>query len=1312
MFFTMIISLNCIASGRDTVHSGNPCFVLNKGQWSENILFRTDIDKGALFLEKSCMTFVLEDVDAIKKITHYKYLSPDEKSNIPIPTTTINAHAYKVKFVKSNPNVRVVGQHNFPDYNNYFIGNNKNQWASRVPKFEDVTYYNLFNGIDMEVGEKSSFLKYEFHVSPGASVNNIQLEYDGTDGLAITDGNLVIRTSVNKIIELKPYAYQLIDGKEVQINCKFNLNKNRLSFALPEGYDKSLPLVIDPILIFSSYSGSTADNWGYTATYDSDGFLYAGGNIFAVGYPVTTGAFQTTYAGGSCDIVISKYDTTGHFMIFSTYIGGNGADVPASLIVDGNDDLFILGTTSSPDYPVTSNAFDTSFNGGQAYTLTYVLHYTGSDIVISKLSNDGTTLMASTYFGGSGNDGLNTQAPLKHNYADDVRGEIMIDDNNNIYVVSTSNSPNLPTAATVFQPTFGGGMQDGCIIKMDNTLSNLIWCSYLGGTGNDAAYSIVVDRNQDIYVAGGTTSADFPTTPGVLDTGFIGGICDGYIVHISKNGNLLMQGTYYGSNAYDQTYFVETDKEDNVYVLGQTAATGNTMIFNAAYFVPNGGQFISKINPTLDTLVWSTAFGTGNGGPDISPTAFLVDLCDKIYLSGWGGSINGFGGTSGLPVTWNAFQSTTDNNDYYFMVINDDASALTYASFFGGTSHEHVDGGTSRFDRNGKIYQSVCAGCGGIDDFPTTPGAVSNTNNSFNCNNGVIKFDFMLPVIVANFNIPPVVCLPSSVAFDNTSHSGGAGYTCWWDFGDGTTSTQFEPNHLYPGAGVYLVTLAVSDTGTCNFSDTITKQVVVISNSSDTLPTINICKGDYIQIGLLPIPDPTVTYTWIPSGNLSDANVSNPFAYPVQTTVYTLLLSNGICTDTLKQRLTVFDLDAYAGNDTTTCDGPMLLIANSGDGASTFHWSSNPQFSDWLNSGPGDSTAMVNITTPTTFYIQVSNAWCTAIDSVTVGFQVVAGSGFTQDPLCHGDSNGIASVVVSSGTGPYTYHWNTGQLTDTIFNVAGGTYTVTITDYNNCISVVSVTLIDPPILTGILIPQDIPCSEVCNGSITVNMSGGTSPYTYAWSNGQISNPANNLCAGTYIVTVNDSRMCVAHDTAIININSVFTNVSVYSDQDTIYEGESTGLHATDIAGTHYTWTPGASLDNPSSPNPVASPVTTTTYYLEIADGNGCVYLDTLRIIVLDVMCEEPYIYVPNAFTPNGDNQNDRVYVRSRMLKSMFFTIYDRWGEKVFETTKQDVGWDGTYKGIACDPGVFVYYLDATCHNKEKFIKKGNITLIK
>jgi len=1297
-------------------------FTENKGQWNSSVLFRANLNEAVIYFEKDGMLFTLLDPVALEEFMKYKMKPKNECEKNSVISPFIDAHAYKVNFLNSNKAVRAEGKGKLPDYENYFIGNDPAQWASNVKKYTKILYNEIYEGIDLQVYEHQGVLKYDFIVRAGFFPGQIKLKYEGIDKIEIKSNDLVIHTSVNKVIELQPHAYQNIEGKQTDVKCNYSLNSNTVTFSFPESYDENYDLVIDPILVFASYSGSYADNWGYTATYDSKGFLYAGGSVFDIGYPITTGAFQPNYGGDSCDIAITKFDTTGALLIYSTYLGGSGSEVPHSLIVNSQDELFVYATTGSSNYPVTPNAYDTSFNGGTQYMLTTVINYiNGSDIVISRFNSSGTDLLASTYFGGSGNDGLNMYAPLKHNYADDCRGEIMIDNNDNIYVASSTSSLDFPTTAGVFQLSYGGDSIDGCLFKMDNNLSTLIWSSYIGGSGSDAVYSISLDEDDNPIIAGGTTSDNFPVTSGVVGGTNNGGISDGFITRISQNGNSILHSTYWGTNVYDQVYFVDVDKNDFVYILGQTADSTSGLHQNALWFIPGGGQFISKLSYDLTNIEWSTVFGTGNGTVDISPTAFLIDYCNNVYMSGWGGPIiNGFGGTLGLPVTSDAFQTTTDNNDYYFLVMADDASGLVYASFYGGTlSREHVDGGTSRFDKGGAIYQAICAGCGaGYDDFPTTPGAWSSTNNSSNCNMGVVKIDFGLPVIVANFSSTAPVCLPDSVVFNNTSILPNPSQTtCFWNFGDGNISYDCNPTHQYTNSGVYNVMLIVTDNGACNFFDTIFHQVLVLNDSIGTLPTKKICKDDFIQIGIPPYVGPNISYQWQPTSFLSNPNISNPIASPAETTDYLLIISDGVCTDSIFQKVVVYDFEAFAGNDTVSCSLNYTLIASvSGVNSDSvlYHWSSNNQFTDTLNNNPDENFAYIYIENSGMYYVMVYNDYCLDIDSIfVVTYDINANFTPVQPLLCYGDCNGSISSSPVGGIPPYEYLWShNNETTAQISALCSGNYSVTITDSDGCEVVKPYNLLQPALLMLAPGSTNIPCEEACIAQAFSNASGGTQSYNYIWSNGQTTSTATNLCEGFYSVTVTDNNNCINTASTEVVVDWIYDNVNAWADKDTIYESQSTNIHATNIPGVDYIWTPTSGLQNPNYSSTQASPGTTTSYVVTLNDGNGCIYNDSVTIYVKDVFCEEPFIYIPNSFTPDGDGLNDVLYVRGIYIEEMELKIFNRWGELVFETKNQSVGWDGTRNSKLVDPDVYIFSLNIICYGEVLFSKKGNITVIR
>ncbi len=284
------------------------------------------------------------------------------------------------------------------------------------------------------------------------------------------------------------------------------------------------------------------------------------------------------------------------------------------------------------------------------------------------------------------------------------------------------------------------------------------------------------------------------------------------------------------------------------------------------------------------------------------------------------------------------------------------------------------------------------------------------------------------------------------------------------------------------------------------------------------------------------------------------------------------------------------------------------------------------------------------------------------------------------------------------------------------YNIGGGTDTVTliVRTAKGCLDTI-VDLVSFPKLITTKFTDSIGCAQNCDGRAEAVSTGGISPYTYQWSTTpvQTSSTATGLCAGWCFVTVTDAQGCTYVDSIFVKGYINNDSSKVLANPDTIFDFQSTQLHVDPSSGYFYSWSPPNGLSNTTTSNPIATPTSTTTYYVTVTDINGCgSVVDTIRIVVLHLKCDASDVYVPNAFTPDGNGHNDVLYVRSRGIKTLYFAIYNRWGQKVFETADQTQGWDGTYNGAKCDPDVFVYYLEATCLKDQTYFKKGNITLLR
>ena len=842
-------------------------FIENKGQWNSKVNFRSDINSGVFFLEKNGFTVLLQNPNDLRIFSDHTHghIKTDSANagftkgrlaiSAPQPQNDnfiIRSHAYNVSFVGASNNVEAQPDKALPTYNNYFIGNDKSKWQGNCKIYQGVTYKNMYPNIDVRYYTDAGTLKYDIIVHPGGNINNIALKYEGVDKLSIRNKELIAGTSVGEVKELYPYTYEVAKTGRTTVNCKYVLKGNIVKFKV-EDYSPEATLVIDPVLIFSSFTGSTTDNWGYTATPGPDGSFFAGGISFGAGYPTSPGAFSPTFNGGvqedgnsPYDIAIIKFSPDGVNRLYATYLGGSaGNEQPHSMICDKQGNLIVAGRTTSSDYPTTANFIGTS--------------KPGYDIILTKFNSTGTALIGSLKVGGSGDDGVNVkpkyanlQLPnqtdgayeTRRNYGDDARSEVIIDGSNNILLASCTQSEDFPITSNVFQPVFGGGKQDGVIMKFTSNLTGLIFSSYFGGTGTDACFVLSINpATGNLYVAGGTTSPLLPGTgaPGSV-TGIgnsaMGGGTDGFVTEVTSDGSSIIKTIFAGTSGNDLIYGIQFDKYGFPYIMGAT--TGNWPIVNAAFSNSGAKQFISKLKPDLSNFIYSTTFGSSSLVPNISPVAFLVDRCQNVYVSGWGGKFNNDRGypnatTSGMPVTANALKSTTDGGDLYFFVLEKNAVSQLYGSFFGqnGGFDDHVDGGTSRFDANGIIYQALCANCGGPTSsgfFPTTPGAWSSVNKSANCNEAAIKIEMNFGGVGASVKatidgvIDTLGCVPLTILFTDTL---AKGKQYIWDYGDIndpkvdiTKAPVNFSSHTYTKVGSYRLMLISVDSTTCNISDT------------------------------------------------------------------------------------------------------------------------------------------------------------------------------------------------------------------------------------------------------------------------------------------------------------------------------------------------------------------------------------------------------------------------------------------------------------------------------------------------------------
>jgi len=1244
-------------------------YVKNKGQWHSNVIYKSEFNRGAVFLEPSGFTFLINHKEDLKKrhaLMHEQDVDPARKN--------IRAHAYKVNFIGASTFASLKGENKFSEYYNYFIGNDESKWAANVPLFEKVRYHQLYDGIDMLVHSSEERFKYDFIVKAGADPSAIVQEYSGVNELFIESGHLVMETSVGQLRELTPYSYQKIGNDLVEVACEFRLNNNRVTFFFPDGWDANYALIIDPVLVAATLSGTTGtENYGHSGTYDAAGNMYTGAICFGTGYPTGVGSVQQNYAGGWNDIVISKLSPNGSTLIYATYLGGNDDDYPHSLVVSDNDELFVLGSSHSTDYPTLTTAYSTTLNGSY-------------DIVISKLNSSGNSLLGSTYIGGSFDDGING---FSSNYGDTYRGEIIVDGAGNPYVASVTSSSDFPMVGSPYQSSFGG-LQDGVVFKMNTALSSITWSTFLGGSDYNCCYGVRLDGAGDAYVCGSTQDSFLP------NQGFMGtyqGNMDGYVVKLTGGSSTLSASTYWGTPDEDQTFFLDLDLDGDVYIYGHSKG-GTSPVTPGVYANADAPQFIAKLDPSLSNNLYSTVIGNASTGYyDFIPIAFMVDKCEFVYWSGHRSQ-------SMLPVTASAIQTM---GGFYLGVLQPDGLGLEYATHYGG-SGDHVDGGTSRFDPRGIVYQAVCTSFG----FNTSPGAWSSTypTGGGGYDVGIFKIDFQTSQVNADAAAQPSAsgCAPFTVGFVNLSQ--GVDYL--WDFNDGTPiDTAFQPTHTFNSPGVYNVQLIAIDSSACNISDTAYLTITVGSSDPVIADFNHVVDCINMTVDAQNTGTPGLFYQW-DMGDFSTYTTPTVFHTYASAGLYLvqLIVTDTACgtADTISTTIDMAEAviaDIEALPDSIGCIPFDITFVNNSNGVS-YVW-------DFGDGSPLDTTAAPTHTynsagTFQALLIASDPGSCNLHDTTYI--TIVAGSGdpvvadfsYVQNANC--ELFEVTATNLSTGDN-LSYQWDMGDATlytdsNVVHQYSGpGTYVVTLIAHdsvcNDADTAVKVIVLQASLAVDIGEDQII-----CPYDQAV-FDAGVSGVSYLWNTGDTTATISPQTAGMYTVIIYVG-VCEATDTAWLS----FTAYSSRSYTTEICVGEQVILDAGEAQ--NYLWVTNESTGQISVDQG-------GEYWVQYTDDFGCIYEDTIAVVQKEVSTT---VFAPNAFSPNADGHNDTWKVVGQGVEDYQLRIFNRWGELIWLSTSIDDHWDGTYQGSPLPIDVYVYKFSyySACAGSVFVEKTGHILILR
>jgi len=683
-------------------------FVANEGQWEAPFAFRYDGAGGSYFVTSDGLTIDLRQYERSAVTEEPDRMPWERRESQP---ESVRGHVVKVKYLNASTNPEIVGEDRLPHYSNYFLGPDSCRWRSLVGHYRRVMAKNVWAGVDVEYRIEAQGIESVYHLAAGVDPSVIQIQYDGLDAPLRTDiqGNLILQTSLGAIREKAPYACQNWQGKREEVAVVYQIISGNTIRLACSGYDRNIGMVIDPLL-YSSYLGGNSGDVITGIDILDDGCILVCGNTYSTDFPTTPGAFQD-HRSGSKPGFVTELTADGDSLVFSTYLGGQGYVNPSG--IHHRENAFWTAGDIAWDgaigWPLTVDALDTTWGGG----------YEG---FITCLSADGSELLYSSYLGGSGMDmvkdftldtlgslilvgqtdsdefpvtadalalnrewgpdgfftifnpvqiRLDYSTYIPGNYLDQA-GNIVFISSRVVWVVGATSSSNFRVTddALQSQNASGGGpssgFNDAFLMEWNLAEHQLVYCSYLGGSGPDGlgdVYALDVNR---IVLVGSTRSADFPVTAAAFDTALLGS--QDCFITVIRFPDSILYSTYLGGSTYESVFKVTGD-EHSLTIAGETAGP-DFPITPGAFDTVSHGMFISRLSMDLSRLEYSSYFG-GSGIEWLNGVYFTS--ADTVWLVGETGSGN-------FPITANAYQSLRSNWSDGFLsefVIPDSISPVT-----------------------------------------------------------------------------------------------------------------------------------------------------------------------------------------------------------------------------------------------------------------------------------------------------------------------------------------------------------------------------------------------------------------------------------------------------------------------------------------------------------------------------------------------------------------------------------------------------------------------------------------------------------
>jgi Abnormal spindle-like microcephaly-assoc'd, ASPM-SPD-2-Hydin/Beta-propeller repeat len=645
-----------------------------------------------------------------------------------------------MRLIGANPSAAITGVEELPSKSNYFIGNDPKNWRTDIPNYAEVKYTEIYSGVDMVFYGRQGQLEFDFVLAPGADPSQVRFGIGGAPMKVNSAGELELGTSGGKLVLRPPTAYQGNGGSKRPVAVRYVRKRNgQIGFRL-EAYRRSEPLTIDPVLSYSTYLGGTGPDIAYGIAVDGSGDAYVAGVTGSLNFPVKLAAQKSET--GQSNAFVAKLNPSGSGLIYSTYIGGSGADSANAIAIDSTGSAYIAGSTSSTNFPVTPGAFQSTLGGTM-------------NAFVAKLSPTGSAILYATYLGGN---------------ATDLGQGIAVNAAGNAYVTGSTTSPNFPTMNAL---QIGNAQcsvvnmvetcsADAFVAEFDPTGTALVYSTYLGGSSADSGQAIAVDAQGEAVIAGYTSSSNFPNQNALQPAS--GGGIDAFVTKFDPSGSNLVFSTYLGGGGEDQAFGIALDASGNIYVTGGTHSadfpTTPAAFQGAGAYGGDGDAFLSKLSPSGNALLYSTFIGgsgldQGNGvAADSAGDSVVVGVTQSTDFP----LHDPLQSVLGLSGAGNCATSTSPTNvcSDAFIARLDASGTVSYSTYLGGTEADYAQ--AVAMDSSGTPY---LAGSTASSNFPVIGGALQSSyaGAGSNGNAFIVKID---PT-----DAPGVALTPQEVNFGN-----------------------------------------------------------------------------------------------------------------------------------------------------------------------------------------------------------------------------------------------------------------------------------------------------------------------------------------------------------------------------------------------------------------------------------------------------------------------------------------------------------------------------------------------------------------